>query len=95
MIEISKAEAAYVRSVYPEVHIAKTRHKRYLEESLRYLILLPENVEAARIVRQMQRFNERRQKPQANGNRPQGNSQRRRSNKRNDTNNKSQQGKNT
>lgn len=53
MIQITKAEAKEVRKHYPNVHIAKTKNKRYLEESLRYLILIPFNVEAARLVKQM------------------------------------------
>lgn len=52
MIEVTKDEAKIVRSVYPDVCIAKTRHKRYMEESIRYLILLPFNIEAARLVEQ-------------------------------------------
>lgn len=55
MIEITKAEAKEIRKHYPNVHIAKTKNKRYLEESLRYLILIPFNVEAASLVRQMTR----------------------------------------
>lgn len=57
MIEITKAEAKTVRKKYPHACIAKTRHKRYLEESYRYLVLLPYNVEAARIVAQMNKYN--------------------------------------
>lgn len=53
MIEITKAEAKAVRKVYPDACIAKTKHKRYLEESLRYLVLIPFNVEAARLVYHM------------------------------------------
>lgn len=53
MIEITKAEAKEIRKHYPNVHIAKTKNKRYLEESLRYLILIPFNVEAASLVKQM------------------------------------------
>lgn len=53
MIEVTKTEAKAVRKVYPDACIAKTKHKRYLEESLRYLVLIPFNVEAARLVRQM------------------------------------------
>ena len=37
MIEITKSEAKAVRKVFPHACIAKTRHKRYLEESVRYL----------------------------------------------------------
>ena len=55
MIEITKAEAKEIRKHYPNVHIAKTKNKRYLEESLRYLILIPFNVEAASLVKQMTR----------------------------------------
>lgn len=55
MIEITKAEAKEIRKHYPNVHIAKTKNKRYLEESSRYLILIPFNVEAASLVKQMTR----------------------------------------
>ena len=41
MIEITKAEAKEIRKVYPKVFIAKTRHKRFIEESVRYLELIP------------------------------------------------------
>lgn len=58
MVEITKAEAKIVRKKYPHACIAKTRHKRYLEESYRYLVLLPYNVEAARIVAQMNEYKE-------------------------------------
>ena len=42
MIEITKSEAKAVRKVFPHACIAKTRHKRYLEESARYLEVLIE-----------------------------------------------------
>lgn len=57
MIEITKSEAKTIRKKYPNACIAKTRHKRYLEESYRYLVLIPFNVEAARIVTQMNKMN--------------------------------------
>ena len=44
MIEITKAEAKEIRKVYPKVFIAKTRHKRFIEESVRYLELIPFNM---------------------------------------------------
>lgn len=50
MIEITKAEAKEIRKVYPKVFIAKTRHKRFIEESVRYLELIPFNIEAREIV---------------------------------------------
>lgn len=55
MIEITKSEAKAVRKVFPHVCIAKTRHKRYLEESVRYLELLPFNIAAVEMLKQMQR----------------------------------------
>lgn len=55
MIEITKSEAKAVRKVFPHVCIAKTRHKRYLEESARYLELLHFNIAAVEMLKQMQR----------------------------------------
>ena len=55
MIEITKSEAKAVRQVFPHACIAKTRHKRYLEESARYLELLPFNIAAVKMLKQMQR----------------------------------------
>ena len=55
MIEITKSEAKAVRKVFPHACIAKTRHKRYLEESVRYLELLPVNIAAVEMLKQMQR----------------------------------------
>ena len=46
MIEITKAEAKEIRKVYPNVFIAKTRHKRFIEESVKYLELIPFNIVA-------------------------------------------------
>lgn len=58
MIEITKSEAKAVRKVFPHACIAKTRHKRYLEESVRYLELLPFNIAAIEMLKQMQRKGE-------------------------------------
>lgn len=55
MIEITKAEAKEIRKVYPKVFIAKTRHKRFIEESIKYLELIPFNIEAREIVEQARR----------------------------------------
>ena len=55
MIEITKSETKAVRKVFPHACIAKTRHKRYLEESVRYLELLPFNIAAVEMLKQMQR----------------------------------------
>lgn len=55
MIEITKSEAKAVRKVFPHACIAKTRHKRYLEESVRYFELLPFNIAAVEMLKQMQR----------------------------------------
>ena len=54
MIEITKSEVKAVRKVFPHACIAKTRHKRYLEESARYLELLPFNIAAVEMLKQMQ-----------------------------------------
>lgn len=59
MIEITKNEAKTIRKYYPDACIAKTRHKRYLEESLRYLVLLPHNVAATALAEQMIRQQQR------------------------------------
>mgnify|MGYP004641604263 FL=1 len=55
MIEITKSEAKAVRKVFPHACIAKTRHKRYLEESARYLELLSFIIAAVEMLKQMQR----------------------------------------
>ena len=55
MIEITKAEAKEIRKVYPNVFIAKTRHKRFIGESVKYLELIPFNIEAREIVEQARR----------------------------------------
>lgn len=55
MIEITKAESKEIRKVYPHVFIAKTRHKRFIEESVRYLELIPFNIEAREIVERAKR----------------------------------------
>lgn len=55
MIEITKVEAKEIRKVYPHVFIAKTRHKRFIEESVRYLELIPYNIEASQIVERAKR----------------------------------------
>lgn len=46
MIEITKNEAAYLRTVIPNVHITRTTHKWYAEEIKSVLTQLPDNVEA-------------------------------------------------
>lgn len=68
MIQITKAEAATVRERYPHACIAKTCHKRYLEESDRYLVLIPDNEEAAAILKAKQKAKERRNKYKNNNN---------------------------
>ena len=55
MIEITKSEAKAVRKVFPHACIAKTRNKRYLEESVRYLELIPFTIAAVEMLKQMQR----------------------------------------
>ena len=52
VIEISKEKAAIVRSHFPHACIAKTRHKQYLEETEKYLALIPDNDEAASLLKQ-------------------------------------------
>lgn len=51
MIEVTKAEARIVRDKFPKACIAKTKNKRYLEESMRYLELIPGNPAASDILR--------------------------------------------
>lgn len=60
MIEVTKEEAKIVRKHFPYACIAKTRHKRYLEESYKYLVLLPNNVDAVAIVQAENRRKARR-----------------------------------
>lgn len=62
MIEITKSEACIVREHFPNACIAKTRHKRFLEESEAYLSLIPNNVEAAALLARMKEKNYRRKK---------------------------------
>lgn len=60
MIEVTKEEAKIVRKHFPYACIAKTRHKRYLEESYKYLVLLPNNADAVAIVQAENRRKARR-----------------------------------
>lgn len=46
MIQVSKSEAAHLRKVIPGVHISRTTHKRYVEETMTVLTQLPNNIEA-------------------------------------------------
>ena len=50
MIDITKAEAATIRAKYPGACIVQTVHRRCVEESERYLRLIPDNIEAAAIL---------------------------------------------
>ena len=50
MIEITKFEAHLLREKFPNVHIAKTKHKRYVEEDIRAMRALTNNTEARKIV---------------------------------------------
>ena len=59
MIEITKDEAQLLREKFPNVHIAKTKHKRYVSEELRYLRALPDNAEARAIVKNTNKLNRR------------------------------------
>lgn len=40
MIQINRQEADKIREKYPEIHIRRTAHKYYVEESLKALILI-------------------------------------------------------
>lgn len=62
MIRVSIKEAEVVRAKYPDACIAKTRHKRYLEESMKYIVLIPNNFEAAQMIEAARRKNERKKK---------------------------------
>lgn len=62
MIQITIAEAKAVRAKYPKACIAKTRHKRYLEESMRYLVLIPNNFDAAQMIEAQRKRNARKMK---------------------------------
>lgn len=62
MIRVSIKEAEVVRAKCPDACIAKTRHKRYLEESMKYMVLIPNNFEAAQMIEAARRKNERKKK---------------------------------
>lgn len=62
MIQVTIAEAKIVRAKYPGACIAKTRHKRYLEESMKYLVLIPNNFEAAQMIEAQRRRDARKMK---------------------------------
>ena len=62
MIRVSIKEAEVVRAKYQDACIAKTRHKRYLEESMKYMVLIPNNFEAAQMIEAARRKNERKKK---------------------------------
>ena len=62
MIEITVNEAKIVRKHYPCVCIAKTKNKRYLEESVRYLCLLPNNLQAVNALNEIRKETERRKR---------------------------------
>lgn len=53
MVQITKSEAKIVRMHYPDACIVKTRHKRYLEESEKYLKLIPGNMYAQELLNRM------------------------------------------
>lgn len=46
MIQISKVEAAHLYKTVPGVHIRRTVHKRYAEETMAVLTQLPDNLDA-------------------------------------------------
>ena len=50
LIQITKSEAQLLREKFPNVHIAKTKHKRYVEEDIRAMRALTNNTEARKIV---------------------------------------------
>lgn len=59
LIEITKSEAQHLRELFHGIHIAKTKHKRYVSEELRYLRALPDNAEARAIVKNTNKLNRR------------------------------------
>jgi hypothetical protein len=59
MIEITKSEAQHLRELFHGIHIAKTKHKLYVSEELRYLRALPDNAEARAIVKNTNKLNRR------------------------------------
>ena len=50
LIQITKSEAQLLREKFPNVRIAKTKHKRYVEEDIRAMRALTNNTEARKIV---------------------------------------------
>ena len=55
MIEITKEEAKVIRKKYPHAAISKTVNKRYLEETEKYLRMIPNNSSAAQILADIDR----------------------------------------
>ena len=56
MIKVSKKEAEYLRKMIPGVHIRKTVHKRYAEETMNVLTLLVDNEEAKQALSDLKKF---------------------------------------
>ena len=50
MIEITKYEAAIIRERFPDVFVAKTKHKYYVPELIKVMRILPNNTQAKNIV---------------------------------------------
>lgn len=55
MIKVSKREAAYLREMIPGVHIRKTVHKRYAEETMAVLTALTDNEDAVNALKDLNR----------------------------------------
>jgi len=56
MIEITKSEAEHLRKVIPGVHIRRTVHKRFVEETMAVLTQLPDNIEAQETIAELKKL---------------------------------------
>lgn len=56
MIRVTKNEAIHLRKMIPGVHITRTTHKWYAEETKRVLTQLPDNAEAVDSLRELEKF---------------------------------------
>lgn len=50
MVEITKEEAMLVRSRFPDIYVARTKHKYFVPELIKVLRILPNNPAARSIV---------------------------------------------
>jgi len=57
MIQVTKSEAEHLRKVVPGVHIRRTVHKRYAEETMAVLTQLPDNSDAQAVLAGLNRIN--------------------------------------